>query len=99
MDGPFGDPHIGRIEVMHNSTWGTICDDSWSRGDATVACRSVFSMAHIHIQQAGRGSYRILRLGGGGIRKFGVGAKGWSACSPEKMRCSEIDFEAFWRHL
>lgn len=28
----------GRIEVCVNSSWGTICGNSWNDADASVAC-------------------------------------------------------------
>ncbi|XP_019639431.1 PREDICTED: uncharacterized protein LOC109481341 isoform X1 [Branchiostoma belcheri] len=61
----------GRVEVLHNGQWGTVCDDSWDINDAHVVCRSLgYPDAHQHTTQASFGP------GSGSIWLDDVGCRG-----------------------
>lgn len=77
-------PNRGRVEILHNGVWGTICHDYWEMPDANVLCRQLgFEGALVALRSAayGEGTGEIwlddVDCKGNEPSIFQCGHKGW----------------------
>ncbi|XP_035188097.1 macrophage receptor MARCO isoform X2 [Oxyura jamaicensis] len=49
----------GRVEILHNQSWGTICDDGWDLQSASVVCRMLGYSSAISAFTAEEGTGQI----------------------------------------
>ena len=44
---------MGRLEVIYNNTWGTVCDDAFQTPEAHVACQTLgYPRAMCYVREA-----------------------------------------------
>ncbi|XP_042604014.1 soluble scavenger receptor cysteine-rich domain-containing protein SSC5D-like [Cyprinus carpio] len=100
----------GRVEVLHEGQWGTVCHSSWDMTDATVVCRELSCGEALGVPNFGPGSGKIwmdgVRCKGSESTLKDCRSKGWgkhnSNCADHSydagVRCSEtINYGLFTR--
>ena len=82
--GPRGPAGEGRLEVLYQGRWGTVCDDGFDFHAATVACRQLgytaaVTWTHSATYGQGEGRGQVGNGGTGGPGKGSVLSAGWGS--------------------
>ena len=79
-----GGPCTGRVEILDQGSWGTICDDGWDLDDARVVCRQLGcgqALNALQFAELGQGSGPIwldeLNCGGKESHVWRCPSQGW----------------------
>ena len=51
-------PNSGRLEVLHNGTWGSVCNDRWTSTNSDMVCKRLgYSKGHAYVIRSSSPSY------------------------------------------
>ena len=80
-------PYNGRIEVMYNGEWGTICNMGWGSDDARTFCRQ---LGYVDVIGTGLATDFGYTTGSGRIWQTNVD------CTGQEKRFGECIFNETW---
>jgi deleted-in-malignant-brain-tumors protein 1 len=108
LQGPLSESGTGRVEILHNGRWGTVCDDSWDINDARVVCRQLGFQNAIDALQGsdvpdGSGQIWLDDVNCGGYESslFSCSHRGWGEhnCGHGEdagVKCAHPGKQPFW---
>ena len=77
----------GRVEILHNNEWGTVCDDDWDLQDATVVCEQLFGTDALEAKTSA-----FFGQGSGTVWMDAV------SCAGDEAALSECSFDGWGNH-
>ena len=94
-----GSARHGRVEVLYDGLWGSVCDDGWSDANAKVVCKQINSAGGIAIPRLGGGSgpiwmHREFRCVGNESSLGNCAFRGWGV-----HNCSHVEDAGVECHL